>query len=227
MPRESRSSRFGPRASDSPPRVPRAAPRASRDRVFAAAAAEFARRGYAGANVDRIARAARLNKAMIYYHFKSKAALYREILRDMFGSVGAAVAEVEASAATPQEKIRRFIEAIATAAEARPHFPPIWLREIAEGGEHVDAATLRYLRDVLGALGRILDEGRRAKAFVAANPLVVQAGIIAPLMFFLATARLRRKMQRSGAVPHAAISRDLVVAHIQRITLAQLEGKIT
>ena len=78
---------------------------ASRDRVFAAAAAEFASRGYAGANVDRIARAARLNKAMIYYHFKSKAALYREILRDMFGAVRRAVADVEASSAPPADTI--------------------------------------------------------------------------------------------------------------------------
>src|SRR6187200_3720344 len=91
----------------------------SRQRVVAAAAAEFAARGYAGANVDRIARAARLNKAMIYYHFKSKAALYREILRDMFGAVRAAVLEVEAADVTPQEKIRRYVEALAAAAEAR------------------------------------------------------------------------------------------------------------
>src|ERR687889_472489 len=105
-----------PRPPKSPPAVD------SRQRVFAAAAAEFARRGYAGANVDRIARAARLNKAMIYYHFKSKAALYREILRDMFGAVRDAVAEVEASAAPPQDKIRRYVEAIAAAAAARPHF---------------------------------------------------------------------------------------------------------
>ena len=75
----------------------------SRDRVFAAAAAEFAARGYAGANMDRIARAARLNKAMIYYHFKSKAALYREILRDMFEAVRTAVAEVARSEATPED----------------------------------------------------------------------------------------------------------------------------
>ena len=61
----------------------------SRARVFAAAAAEFAARGYAGANMDRIARTARLNKAMIYYHFPSKAALYRAILRDMFDAVRA------------------------------------------------------------------------------------------------------------------------------------------
>jgi TetR/AcrR family transcriptional regulator len=198
----------------------------SRQRVFAAAAGEFARRGYAGANVDRIASAARLNKAMIYYHFKSKAALYREILRDMFGAVRAAVADVEASNASPDDKIRRYVEAIAAAAEARPHFPPIWMREIAEGGEHVDAATLGYVRDVLAALGRIIDEGRRAGRFVPMNPLIVQAGIIAPLMFFLATARLRQKMQRAGAARGTAISRDFVVAHIQRLTLAQLEGKI-
>jgi TetR/AcrR family transcriptional regulator len=198
----------------------------SRDRVFRAAAAEFAARGYAGANVDRIARAARLNKAMIYYHFKSKAALYREILRDMFGAVRAAVLEVEAGRASPQEKIRRYVEAIAAAAEARPHFPPIWLREIAEGGAHVDAATLAYVGDVLAALGRIIDEGRRAGVFVPIHPLVVQGGIIAPLMFFLATARLRQKMARAGAVSNAAIPRDAVVTHIQRLTLAQLEGKI-
>jgi len=198
----------------------------SRQRVFDAAAAEFARCGYAGANVDRIARAARLNKAMNYYHFKSKAALYREILRDMFGAVRAAVAEVEASADSPQDKIRRYVEAIAAAAEARPHFPPIWMREIAEGGEHVDAATLGYVRDVLAALVRIIEDGKRAGRFVPMNPMVVQAGIIAPLMFFLATAPLRRKLQRSGALRGTAISRDFVVAHIQRLTLAQLEGKI-
>jgi TetR/AcrR family transcriptional regulator len=207
-------------------RPKRAAAVDSRDRVFAAAAAEFAARGYAGANMDRIARAARLNKAMIYYHFDNKAALYRAILRDMFGAVRSAVAEVVAAPIPPEAKIRQYVEAIARAAEARPHFPPIWLREIAEGGEHVDAATLAYVREVLAALGRMIDEGRRAGVFVAVNPLVVQGGIIAPLMFFLATARLRQKMARAGAVANAAIPRDTVVTHIQRLTLAQLEGKI-
>src|SRR5688500_11835946 len=104
----------------------------SRERLFAAAAAEFAARGFAGANVDRIARAAHVNKAMIYYHFGSKAALYREILGDMLRAVGERVRAVAASAATPEEKLRQFVAAIADAAEARPHFPPIWFREVAD-----------------------------------------------------------------------------------------------
>src|SRR5687768_4728903 len=111
----------------------------SRQRLLTAAAAEFAARGFAGASVDRIARAAHVNKAMIYYHFASKAALYREILRDMFEAVAGRVAAAAGAAAAPEDKVRAFVDAIATEAEARPHFPPIWFREIAEGGAHVDA----------------------------------------------------------------------------------------
>jgi TetR/AcrR family transcriptional regulator len=198
----------------------------SRARVFAAAAAEFAARGYAGANVDRIARAARVNKAMIYYHYKSKAALYRAILRDMFDAVSTRVRSVAAGPLTPEEKIRGFIEAIAAAGEARPHFPPIWLRELAEGGAHVDEATLAYVRDVLQALGGILQEGRRAGRFQPVNPLLIHIGIVAPLMLFLATAPLREKLGRVGPRGAMLTNRTEVVTHIERITLAVLEGRI-
>jgi AcrR family transcriptional regulator len=205
---------------------PRAAVSDSRNRIVRAAAAEFAGRGFAGANMERIARKARLNKAMIYYHFTSKAALYREILNDMFGAVCRGVAEVAASDAAPPDKIRLYVEAIAREAEARPHFPPIWLREIAEGGEHIDQATVGYVRDVLAVLGGILDEGARTAGFRPVNPLMLQVGIIAPLMFFLATARVRRRFDRGGEVGAAAISTREVVAHIQRLALAQLEGRL-
>ena len=205
---------------------PKAADSASRARILRAAAAEFAARGYAGANVDRIARAARLNKAMIYYHFASKAALYHEILNDMFGAVCRRVVDVAESHATPQDKIRRYVAAVAGEAEARPHFPPIWLREIAEGGQHIDKATVGYVRDVLGALGRIIEEGIREGRFQRVNPLVFQGGIIAPLMFFFATARVRRKLARGGATGAADISTREVIAHLQQLALAQLEGKL-
>ena len=205
---------------------PKTAGSASRARILRAAAAEFAARGYAGANVDRIARTARLNKAMIYYHFAGKAALYREILNDMFGAVGARVTEVAESDATPQDKIRRYVAAIAGEAEARPHFPPIWLREIAEGGQHIDQATIDRVRGVLGALGRILEEGHRAGRFQRVNPLIFQGGIIAPLMFFFATARLRDRLARGGATGATDIPSGEIIAHIQQLALAQLEGKL-
>src|SRR5690349_15803853 len=190
----------------------------SRRALLDAAAAEFAARGYAGANVGRIARRARVNKAMIYYHFRSKAALYREIIRDMLDAVAGRVRAIAASDATPEEKLRAFIEAIAIEGEARPHFPPMWLREIAEDGAHVDADALRDVRDVLASLGSIIDEGCRAGRFHPVNPMLIQGTIIAPLMFFMATGGVRRKLERTGTRRTLQFSRPDAVAHSQEVT---------
>jgi len=53
----------------------------TREKILAAALAEFSARGFAGARVDAIAGRARVNKRMLYYCFGAKQDLYREILR--------------------------------------------------------------------------------------------------------------------------------------------------
>jgi AcrR family transcriptional regulator len=209
-----------------PPRQAAVAAAGSRERLFAAAAAEFAARGFAGANVDRIARAAHVNKAMIYYHFGSKAALYREILGDMLRAVAERVRAVAASAATPEEKLRQFVAAIADAAEARPHFPPIWFREIAEEGAHLGAETLQEVAAVLQGLMAILQEGVRVRRFRKVNPLLVHGGIVGPLLLFFASAGVRRKLEHGGLSGAVQFTRDEVVAHVQRVTLALVEGRL-
>jgi AcrR family transcriptional regulator len=54
-------------------------PRRTRDRILAAALAEFSEHGFAGARVARIARRARINKRMLYHYFGNKEDLFREI----------------------------------------------------------------------------------------------------------------------------------------------------
>src|ERR1700738_2910179 len=54
-------------------------PKATRDRILAAALAEFSVEGFAGARVARIARRARVNKRMLYHYFGNKEDLFRGI----------------------------------------------------------------------------------------------------------------------------------------------------
>ena len=227
--RPRRAGRARPAAGAAPPRRGRrgaTAEAGSRDRLCAAAAAEFAARGFAGANVDRIARVARVNKAMIYYHFKSKAALYQEILGDMFRAVAARVRAVAASDLPPDEKVRRFVDGLATEAEARPHFPRMWFREIAEGGAHLGDRALEDIAGIVQTLASILNEGVRAKRFGPVHPLLVHAGIVGPVLLFFASAPLRQRLERAGVGIPVQLSRDAVVAHVQRVTLGALEGKM-
>jgi len=199
-------------------------PAGSRDRLLAAAATEFAARGFAGASVDRIARSARVNKAMIYYHFKSKAGLYCEVLRDMFQAVAARLGDGETTRAEPTERIKALVVAIAREAEARPHFPAIWLREIAEGGTHVDKDTMGLLAGILGQVGAAVQEGVAAKRFTPANPFLIQLGIVGPLLMFFATAPMRRRAPAQLAFA-ASLTTEQVIAHVQRVALLTLEGK--
>jgi len=60
---------------------------ATRRRLLEAAAAEFAELGIAGARVDRIAAAARTNKAQIYHYFGSKDGLFEAVLAGLLHAV--------------------------------------------------------------------------------------------------------------------------------------------
>ncbi|HVL67552.1 MAG TPA: TetR/AcrR family transcriptional regulator [Vicinamibacterales bacterium] len=196
----------------------------TRERLFAAAAAEFAARGFAGANVDRIADAAGVNKAMLYYHFDSKASLYGEVLRDMFQAVADRLAARTAPGADPADRIRTLVEVIAQEALARPHFPPIWLREIAEGGAHVDRDTMAVVGRILQHVFVAVEEGVKARRFRPVQPLLVQLGIVGPLLMFFATAPLRRKAP-PGMARAVDLPVDEVIAHVQRVALLTLEAK--
>lgn len=200
-------------------------PDGSRQRLVAAAASEFATRGFAATSVDRIAARARVNKAMIYYHFTNKAELYGEILRDMFQSVAARVRDVAASPADPADKIRGFVGAIAIEAEARPHFPPIWFREIADGGRHLDPPTLAHIASVVKTLATIVDEGIAAGRFRPISPVLLHGGIVGPLLLFFASGGLRIRIAKGGVSGAAGFGTAEVVEHVQRIALAMVEGQ--
>jgi AcrR family transcriptional regulator len=62
-----------------PSATPSAASDSTRERIVAAATAEFSRHGIAGARIERIAKAARTSKERVYAYFSSKEELYRHV----------------------------------------------------------------------------------------------------------------------------------------------------
>src|SRR5437667_10962453 len=112
--------------------------RVSPDAILAAAALEFAARGFAGARVDRIARRAGVNKAMLYYHFKSKERLYRTLLRRMFRTAAERLEAIATSDLSPEQKLDSVMPAVARLIQEHAVIPAIMLREVPEGGGHLD-----------------------------------------------------------------------------------------
>jgi TetR/AcrR family transcriptional regulator len=197
--------------------MPRPA-RVSPDRILAAAALEFAERGFAGARVDRIARRAKVNKAMLYYHFKSKQGLYRALLRQTFSLAAARLQEIAALDVSPAEKVDRVIAGIAALVREHAHVPAIMLREIAEGGAHLDRATLTALASLPRAVGDIVQQGVAAGVFRPVNPVFAYFSMLAPIVFFLAGTSIRDEISDLHVINMRALSPDDFVAHVQEAT---------
>jgi len=73
----------------------------TRQKILAAAIREFSAHGLAGARTDAIAEAAKVNKALLYYYFKSKNSLYTAALEAVAGKIvqsAFAALDIQASA---------------------------------------------------------------------------------------------------------------------------------
>jgi TetR/AcrR family transcriptional regulator len=182
--------------------------------LFQAAAIEFAELGYDAAGVDRIAARARVNKAMLYYHFGSKRALYVEVLRDMFRSVGARARAIADGPGMAIDKLDTWIATIVAEAALRPWFPPMMLRELASGAPRFDPDTFAMMNAVFAAVRDIIAQGKEEGAFRDADPLLTHLTIMPPILIFFARQRV---LARNTAVDGLAAPRDLddFVRHMQ------------
>ena len=185
------------------------------DRILEAAATEFAACGFAGARVDRIARRARVNKAMLYYHFGSKKSMYREILRRTFADAAARLRAVSAGSGSAACRVDRAIEVLAEIARERPFFPAIMLREIAEGGAHLDRRTLTALSEVPGAFAAIVAHGTATGAFRPLHPFAAYFTMFAPVVLFIAAEPIRRELSAGRLLTLPALTPEAFVQHAQ------------
>ena len=205
-------------------RAPRSASRSQRDphsrradthgAVLGAAMNEFSERGFEGARVDRIAAAAGVNKAMLYYHFGSKQRLYQVVVRDMVGTMAARAGAIATGPGTAQQRLDAWVGAVVEEAAARPWFPPIMLRELASGARHLDAETFGLMNGVFGAVRDVIVDGQQRGEFRQTDPLLTYLTIMPSILLFFARERVRARSRvaRGLAAPR---SRQQFIEHMQ------------
>ncbi len=189
----------------------------TRTRILAAACDEFGANGFAATTVDRIARRAGVNKAMIYYHFPNKRALYTCIIRDVFGPIAARVRAAMAEDSPPDKKLARVIETLVRSVDESTYFLPMFLREVADGGARLGPDELALLASIFATVSGVVIEGGKQKIFQAVHPALAHFTLVGPLIMFRATApvRARIKSVRHMEIPDA--DTDTLVRHLKMV----------
>ena len=170
----------------------RGRPEESRAAILKAAVREFAQEGIAGARTDAIARSAGVNKALLYYYFKDKEAIYRAVLEQVFGGVRAAIHGALALPLSPRDRLAGYVCAHFDYIASNPLYPSIVQAEFLRAG-HGDPSRLerlakQYFRPVFQDLSELLREGMRTGEFRRVDPLHFIPSMISVIVFYFTTA---------------------------------------
>jgi len=164
-----------------------------------AAVGEFAEYGIAGARTDAIARAAHVNKALLYYYFKDKDALYEAVLDHVFSGLRARVMPVLESKLPPRQKMLEYLGTYFDYIAANPRFPRVvqgeWMRSGA-GTARMQRVAQEYFRPIFEKLVGVLREGTAAGEFRAVNPMDFLPSVAAVIVFYFTTAPLMKTLMK-------------------------------
>lgn len=165
----------------------------TRELILETASAIFAEKGYDGARVDELARAAGVNKATLYYQVGDKEAIYHAVITRVFARTADEVCAAVAGTEGCEEKIRRYINIFARNAGSMRYASPIILREVASGGRNLPQSAIQQMGRLLGALQGALSEGERLGLFRPVNNFMVHMMIVGSLMLYSANEPIRRR----------------------------------
>jgi TetR/AcrR family transcriptional regulator len=177
----------------------RGRPEQSRTSILRAAVQEFSREGIAGARIDAIARSAKVNKALLYYYFKDKEALYGAVLDHVFGDLTAAVLEALSQPVPPRERLKLYVRTHFDYIACHPLYPRIVQEEMMRagrpGGTQLERVVKQYFRPLFVKLTGLLKEGQSAGDFRAVDPIHFIPSMISVIIFYFNSAPVMRVMR--------------------------------
>ncbi len=143
-------------------RPARAVDLGTKNEILEAALTAFARDGFDGASLPKIAEIAKIAHPLIHYYFGSKDNLWRETVEYAFGGLVGEAKAVEAASRglSPLHRLRVMVQAFAQFAARYPDHLGLIMAEMRSDSERLVWLRQNYLNPFLGRLTRALKDAQ-------------------------------------------------------------------
>src|ERR1700691_5951840 len=153
-------------------------------RIEAAAASMFAEQGLAGARMDEIARAAKVNKALLYYYFRSKEELHRFVLKTLLSQLRARVWEENNASLPARRRLAAVIDNFFEFIRRHPNYPRVMQREMMSNGPNVDWIVSEYYRPLHARFVALIKEGIASGEFRRVDARNTALTVVSSMVFY-------------------------------------------
>ncbi len=179
----------------------------TRAAILSAAGRIFAKSGLAGARTDAIAEAAGVNKALLYYYFKSKESLYEAVVEDHFREFNRQALEVLAEPGPARAVLLRYVGLHFDFMSASHQSAPLFQQLMMTGGKFLERLIRKYFAPRGEVLGKLIGRGMRSGEFRRVDPFQVSISIVSLIVFYFSAARVLELLGHPDAYSAANLKR--------------------
>ncbi len=137
----------------------------TRATILKAAERIYAECGLAGARTEAIAAAAGVNKALLYYYFKSKDALYQAVVGSQVREFQQQAREVLSAEGPAGPILLRYVSYHFDFIGTHPHYPRIFQRMMMEGDRALERMIREHSVPLMNLLMAVLERGMKSGEF--------------------------------------------------------------
>jgi TetR/AcrR family transcriptional regulator len=137
--------------------------------ILKAAERIYAECGLAGARTDAIAAAAGVNKALLYYYFKSKEGLYQAVVGSQLQQFQQQAKEVLSAKGAAGPILLRYVSHHFDFIRTHPNYPRIFQRMMMEGDPALELMIREHSVPLKKQLVAVLERGMRSGEFRRLN----------------------------------------------------------
>jgi TetR/AcrR family transcriptional regulator len=168
----------------------------SRARILEAAVGQFAHHGLAGARTEQIAAEAGVNKALLYYYFRSKDELYRAAVEWVAEGVRVQSQEILDRQASPGTRFLAMVLHHFDRIYAQRHFQSLMQQEMMRlhRGESTAMTPVlnRVFRPMMQRYMELLAEGMAQGELIDSDPMQIRYAALGANVFYFLSAPFAR-----------------------------------
>ena len=194
----------------------------TRRRILTAAVREFSRSGLAGARTEQIAQAAGVNKALLYYYYRSKEDLYAASMDAVFERLWSDFQNMMQEPVSAGERILRAVlqnfDRMLTHTALHGMMQQEMMR-MHRGEEHrMNQVAERFMRPLWVRYEEVIGEGIASGEIIRVNPSMIRYSSIGSTFFYFLSAPVT-----GMAFGHNPLDRELLEE--QRRSLIEYVGQ--
>jgi TetR/AcrR family transcriptional regulator len=179
----------------------------TRQAILRSAERIFAESGLAGARTDAIAAAAGVNKALLYYYFRSKERLYEAVIEDHFREFNQQAMRTLTAPGSARKILLRYVSAHFDFICDRRRHAMLYQQMMISGGKSMQKIVRDYFLPRSKALDALLERGMRGGEFRRADRRQTAVSVVGLIVFYFSASQVMQLLGYSDVFSEATLRR--------------------